>query len=43
MRTTSLVEAYEHASLQQLVALGFCAGATFEEGAAVLNEFLLDS
>jgi|TARA_R100000935_G_C2766516_1_gene135874 hypothetical protein len=39
MRTTSLVEAYEHASMQQLFALGVCAGATFEEGAAVLIDF----
>ncbi len=40
MRTTSLVEAYEHASMQQLFALGVCAGATFEEGAAVLIKIL---
>jgi len=43
MRTTSLVEAYEHASMQQLFALGVCAGATFEEGAAVLIDFLFYS
>lgn len=42
--TTLLVEAYEHASAQLfLCGLVLCAGATFEEGAAVLNEFLFCS
>ncbi len=43
MPTTLLVEAYEHASMQQIFALGVCAGATFEEGAAVLIDFLFCS
>ncbi len=42
--TTLLVEAYEHALAQLFVCgLVICADATFEEGAAVLNEFLFCS
>lgn len=40
MLTTYLVNAYEHALVQlHVCGLGFYADATFEEGAAVLNEF----
>lgn len=39
MLTTYLVNAYEHALVQlHVCGLGFYADATFEEGAAVLNE-----